>query len=399
MTGIKSTIYQAMNDKKDELELWFEDKLSVSPKIITSSVDIRHSGFKIAPVDTNIFPAGFNLLNDEAKTKASNAFAKYMAREHANVRRILLIPEAHSRNKYYLDNVAALMKIVVDAGFEIKLGWPEEDAPESLESANGTILNPIRIDHDNIAEYGDLILINNDLSSGIEPWLRESSVPIIPPVGMGWYQRKKSHHFEVYQHIAREAAQILDIDPWLITPITTNCGMVNFKEKTGLECVALNIEKTLHRITSKYTEHNITDQPYVFIKADAGTYGLGIMTATSPDDIFEINKKIRNNMAKIRDGIGNKEVIIQEGIPTIDRHEDYPAEPMIYLVDNTPVSCLYRVNTEKNSTGNLNSRGMKFVEGLSDNEQDQNKCPVQHMIARLASLAAIYECYEDNWAI
>ena len=29
----------------------------------TRSVDLRNSGFKLAPVDTNLFPGGFNNLN------------------------------------------------------------------------------------------------------------------------------------------------------------------------------------------------------------------------------------------------------------------------------------------------------------------------------------------------
>ena len=47
------------------IETWFRKKWQETPAPLTSSVDLRHAGFKLAPVDTNLFPAGFNNLNKE----------------------------------------------------------------------------------------------------------------------------------------------------------------------------------------------------------------------------------------------------------------------------------------------------------------------------------------------
>ena len=47
------------------IEAWFRQKWKETPPPLTSSVDLRHAGFKFAPVDTNLFPAGFNNLNPE----------------------------------------------------------------------------------------------------------------------------------------------------------------------------------------------------------------------------------------------------------------------------------------------------------------------------------------------
>lgn len=47
------------------IETWFREQwLKITPPFYTS-VDLRNSGFKLAPVDTNLFPAGFNNLNPD----------------------------------------------------------------------------------------------------------------------------------------------------------------------------------------------------------------------------------------------------------------------------------------------------------------------------------------------
>ena len=50
------------------IEAWFRQRWQETPAPITSSVDLRHAGFKLAPVDTNLFPAGFNNLNYFSRT-------------------------------------------------------------------------------------------------------------------------------------------------------------------------------------------------------------------------------------------------------------------------------------------------------------------------------------------
>ena len=107
---------------------------------------------------------------------------------------------------------------------------------------------------------------------------------------------------------------------------------VNFGEKQGLECVAMGVEKVLHKIRTHYARYGITSEPYVYVKSDSGTYGMGIMTVKSGDEMLEINKKIRNKMNAIKEGVQSTEVIIQEGVPTADAVEGSPAEPMLYLV-------------------------------------------------------------------
>ena len=192
-------------------------------------------------------------------------------------------------------------------------------------------------------------------------------------------------------------------DPWLISAAFHRCGVVNFDERVGIECVALGVEKVLHTVRRKYEEHGIKDTPYVYVKADSGTYGMGVMTVGSGDELLEINKKTRNKMGVIKEGTPNTEVIIQEGIPTIDRAHGAVAEPMLYLVDGVPVGGAYRVNETRDAMTNLNAPGMRFI-GMCDegecgdeveNSIETPKCnfEVFGLIGALAALAAGREVY------
>ena len=46
-----------------KIECWLRQQWQTVDAPFYSSVDVRNSGFKVAPVDTNLFPAGFNNLN------------------------------------------------------------------------------------------------------------------------------------------------------------------------------------------------------------------------------------------------------------------------------------------------------------------------------------------------
>ena len=45
------------------IESWFRQQFRETPAPFYASVDLRNAGYKLAPVDTNLFPAGFNNLH------------------------------------------------------------------------------------------------------------------------------------------------------------------------------------------------------------------------------------------------------------------------------------------------------------------------------------------------
>ncbi len=391
-------------NKSSEIDAWFEEKFYQTQPFVYNSVDLRHAGFKIAPVDTNIFPAGFNNLTADDLGRARQQFQLYLERYYPKTKRILLLIENHTRNLAYLDNVAALQKILQDIGYEIELANLLETTENNiLTSSSGTVLNVNAITKKDSRLYTnqgfdpDLILINNDLTTGIPEILENITQPMIPPVTLGWFQRRKTLHFATYSMLAEQFCQRFGIDSWCLTTFFHSCDAVNFKEKDGLESLADGVEIVINSTRKKYREYGIDEEPYVFIKSDMGTYGMGIMTARSGQEVLSINKDTRKKMNIIKGGTTNSAVIIQEGIPTIDKINGATAEPMLYLVGGKAVGCLYRIHDTRDAYDNLNSSGMHFSSIM--HEPQTTPCKALALIARLASYAAAWECYELSFNI
>jgi glutamate--cysteine ligase len=382
-------------ERRVEVDAWFAAREDGVKRLPYGSVDLRFSGDKRVPVDTNLFSGGFNNLDAEGQVRAVEAFRRHLKRCCPKSQRVLLIPENHTRNQGYLNNLARLHDLLVRAGYEAAIG--RLDLPESERftfiSEEGQSLEALPLVREGrYLRAGDfqpdVILLNHDLTTGVPPLLQDLAQPVTPPMTLGWHQRRKSVHFEAYRKVAREFAEAFSLEGWRMSAEFERCGRINFGERSGLECVALNVEKLLRRLREQYAAHAIAREPYVFVKADSGTYGMGIMTARSGADVTEMNKKTRNKMDVIKEGAHSTEVIIQEGIPTLERVGDAYAEPVVYLVDHMPVGAFWRVNAERGEENNLNAAGMQFFPMPGEIP------PAMAMIARLAMLAAAMEEYE-----
>jgi glutamate--cysteine ligase len=412
MSAILDTLKTLNDTRGDEIEAWFTLKRAEATPFITTSVDLRHSGMRLVPVDTNLFPAGFNNLSPRARVRASRFLGHFLSEHAPGAQRILIVPENHTRNMGYLENLAALLEIFESLGLEVRLGslLAPRGEPVLLQAPGGRALSeaPLVREGDRLVlEDGfvpDLILMNNDMTSGPPPILEGLSQPVHPPLGMGWYSRRKTVHFDEYRRLSAEFGTHFGIDPWLLSADFYQCGLVDFKERTNLNRVARVVQKILERARMKHAQYGIADEPYVFVKADSGTYGMGIMTVQSPDELFELNKKDRNKMNIIKEGVQVSNVIVQEGIATLDTVDGSPAEPMIYMIDGVPVGGMWRINAERDRLGNLNAAGMRFT-GMCD-ETEVPDCPDKKaladchfrsfgIVAALAALAAARENYES----
>ena len=137
------------------------------------------------------------------------------------------------------------------------------------------------------------ILLNNDLSAGIPKVLENLHEQyLLPPLHAGWAVRRKTNHFAAYEEVAKKFAKLLGMDPWLINPMYARCGEVNFSDGSGAECLMSNAETLLGKIRRKYKEYGIQEKPFVIVKADAGTYGMGIMTVRDPKDLADLNRQL-----------------------------------------------------------------------------------------------------------
>jgi glutamate--cysteine ligase len=248
------------------------------------------------------------------------------------------------------------------------------------------------------------ILLNNDLSSGIPRVLEHVHEQyLLPPLHAGWALRRKTNHFAAYEEVAKKFAKLLGMDPWLINPMYTRCGEVVLSEPAGVEALLGHAETLLAKIKRKYKEYGIQEKPFVIVKADSGTYGMGVMTVRDPKDIAAMEPRTRAKMSVQRDGQEVSELLLQEGVPTYERVNDAAAEPVVYMIDRYVVGGFYRVNAERGIDENLNAPGASFVPlafagsnqlpkpGGKPGASAPNRFYMYGVVARLAMVAASYE--------
>jgi glutamate--cysteine ligase len=398
-------------DSMPAIERWFRLQWQEHTPPFYGSVDLRNAGFKLAPVDMNLFPGGFNNLSEEMLPCAVQAAQAAVEHLCPDARNLLLIPERHTRNVFYLTNVARLARILRSTGLEVRIGSLSAEITQpttiTLPGNETLTVEPLvrRNDRVGLADFDPcVVLLNNDLSAGIPDVLRGlQDQVLVPPLHAGWAVRRKSHHFTAYDEVATEFAAMLKIDPWTINPYFARCGQVNFHERVGEECLASNVDWLLARVREKYKEYGISEQPFAIVKADAGTYGMGIMTVRDAADVRDLNRKQRNKMAVVKEGLAVTEVIIQEGVPTYEKIEDAVAEPVVYMIDRYVVGGFYRVNRSRGIDENLNAPGAHFVPlafaascNLPDCKAAPGTAPTNRfysygVVARLALLAASLE--------
>ncbi|MDR0380100.1 MAG: glutamate--cysteine ligase [Candidatus Accumulibacter sp.] len=410
LTGPLLELEQKFIDAAPKIECWLRGKWQEHTPPFYGSVDLRNAGFKLAPVDMNLFPGGFNNLNPAFLPLCVQAAMTAIDKLCPVAKRLLLIPENHTRNRFYLQNVARLVDILRMTGLDVRIGslLPEIDAPTSVELPDGASLrleplvrSPHRL---GLADFDPCaILLNNDLSAGIPDILRHLDEQfVLPPLHAGWAVRRKSTHFAAYDEVAREFANLAGIDPWRINPCFGVCSGVNFLDRQNEDELAATVDAVLAQVREKYREYGIEDVPYAVVKADAGTYGMGVMTVRSADEIVGLNRRQRNKMSVIKEGMSVTQVIVQEGVHTREHVGDDVAEPVVYMIDRYVVGGFYRVHAERGEDENLNAPGMRFEPlafetscCLPDCGQTPDAPPNRFyaygVVARLALLAASLE--------
>ena len=399
-------------DSMTDIEHWFRQNWQEHTPPFYGSVDLRNSGFKLAPVDMNLFPGGFNNLSEDALPCAVQAAQVAIERNCPDARKLLLIPERHTRNVFYLQNVARLVRLLTAPGLEVRIGSlsPEVTNPTAISLPGGErlTLEPVRRRGDRVGldDFDPcIVLLNNDLSAGIPPELIDidPGQTLLPPLHAGWAVRRKSNYFRCYDEVAEQFARLIGVDPWTINPLFTRCGMIDFHSEVGQECLALNVDRLLSEISERYREREIREKPFVIVKADAGTYGMGIMTVRDVSEVTQLNRKQRNKMAVVKDGLEVSEVIIQEGVHTAETIDQAVAEPVVYMIDRYVVGGFYRVHRQRGVDENLNAPGMEFVPLAFSNPCNlpnlqaepgvsaQNRFYCYGVMGRLALLAASLE--------
>ena len=416
LTGPINELEQRILDSTPAIERWFRLEWMEHTPPFYCSVDIRNAGFKLAPVDTNLFPGGWNNLTDEMLPLAVQAAMAAIEKICPEARNLLIVPENHTRNSHYLANLLQLKRIFNMAGLNVRFGSisPDIKKPTQISLPHGesiTLEPAIRSKRRlGLKDFDPCtILLNNDLSTGTPGILEELYEQyLLPPLHAGWNVRRKSRHFQSYEEVAKRFGKLLGIDPWLIHPLFGRCEGVDFSNDQGMPALAEQVDALLTKVRRKYKEYGIKEKPFAVVKADNGTYGMGVMMVRDAKELADLSRKTRNKMSTIKDGQAVHDVIVQEGVLTNERMHNAVAEPVVYTMDRYVVGGFYRMHPERGEDENLNAPGAGYVPlafqhgnqlpqiGARPGASAPNRFYMYGVVARVAMLAASYELEATN---
>jgi glutamate--cysteine ligase len=411
LTGPINELEQRVLDSMPAIERWFRLEWMEHTPPFYSSVDVRNAGFKLAPVDTNLFPGGWNNLTPEMLPLAVQAAMAAIEKICPEARNLLLIPENQASNSFYLSSVAQLRRIFHMAGLNVRVGSidPAIKKTTTIELPNGesVTLEPVirgkrRL---GVKDFDPCtILLNNDLSAGVPGILEDLHEQyLLPPLHAGWATRRKSKHFKCYEEVAKRMGKLLGVDPWLINPMFEKCGEVNLAEGVGMDCLSTNVDALLTKVRRKYKEYGIKEKPFVVVKADNGTHGMGIVTIRDAKELEALHQRARSNVGASAQSQQPHDILVQEGVLTKERMNDAVAEPVVYMMDRYVVGGFYRIHADRGIDENLNAPGSSYVPlafeqsarlpqpGVKPGASAPNRFYMYGVVGRLAMLAASYE--------
>lgn len=402
------TITDLLDQKETQINTWFESQWTNLKPLPYFSCDIRHSSTKMGIVDTNLFPGGFNNLCSTFSDQTAKAFQTYFKEHYPQVKKVILLSENHTRNKFYLLNIKRIQDFLITAGLECHVTLPLPKFPRDVTEIplDDQTLTIHAIDFDSKTPKlkndfeADLVLSNNDMSAGLPDFLSSWKEHMIPSEHLGWHKRLKSNHFSLLCKTIYAFCKEFEIDSWLLCPLQETVREVT---ESSLEPLKEAAEKLFSRIQKKYLEHNIPDDPYIFVKNDSGTYGLGVVSIKSPAEILELGRKQKQKLFAGKAGVQKHQFLLQEGIPTTDTYSGHPIEPVIYGVGKNPVGGFFRIHESKDPYESLNAPGMSFSclclhkldepheSHFIDCKHKKQLVKVSNLLAKFAALACAKE--------
>jgi glutamate--cysteine ligase len=411
LTGPINELEQRVLDSMPAIERWFRLEWMEHTPPFYSSVDVRNAGFKLAPVDTNLFPGGWNNLTAEMLPLAVQAAMAAIEKICPEARNLLVIPENGHPSSFYLDNLAQLQRIFNMAGLNVRLGSIDPALKKNttlpLQSGGSITLEPVirgkrRL---GLKDFDPCtILLNNDLSAGVPGILEDIHEQyLLPPLHAGWPTRRKSAHFRCYEEVSKRLGKLLGVDPWLIHPLHDRCESVSLGEAAGFECLQTQADAVLARVRRKYKEYGIKEKPFVVVKTDHGTHELGFVTVRDAKDMQALQERVQTISKSRKTAFASHDFLVQEGVQTQERVNDAVAEPVVYMMDRYVVGGFYRVHAGRGIDENLNAPGAGFVPlafehstqlpqpGVKPGASVPNRFYMYGVVGRLAMLAASYE--------
>jgi glutamate--cysteine ligase len=363
---IKDDVHKQIVARLNDVRDWFRRESDGLFFPFYSSFDIRDSGSKVAPVDANIFPAGFNNICPTDQESAVDVVKEYFSNHYPGHKNVILLTEEHTNNPYYWDNANTLQTLLIEAGLQVRLAIPKRLAePLKLTSASGaevTVYGAERV-NDQASAGGllaDIIISNNDFSEAYQDWMKGLKTPINPPHELGWHQRHKSEFFHEYNLLAESYGKLIGVDPWLLQVRTTVFPDFDVTDEKSLNRLADVVDESMESIRDDYRRRGVEGDPFVFVKNDSGTYGMGVIQVNSGDEVRHWTYKARKKMKAAKGGRVIQQVIVQEGIPTVVTAQGATAEPTIYMIGCQLAGGFLRAHEAKGPKESLNSPGAVY---------------------------------------
>lgn len=403
MITTKEELENFVTNNWDQINAFIDKMQSQLTMPIYTSVDVRESSTRFAPVDNNLYPAGFNNICSLDLNICSDRLKTTILQKSPHCQKIAIIPESHTKNKFYLDHLYTLKSIiakhfpVVDIIspdselFQGELTNQQGELELTSQSGHNLIIKPAKqIDHQLLTVSQvpyDLIILNHDQSKPLPVDWKTLNQNVFPTPFLGWTTRQKNQHFAFYEKVTNEFCAHFNIEPTLIRARFLAIDGIDFETKEGLEKLGDAVETLKSQITEP--------DPTIFVKASQGTYGMGISVVKSKEDIINMNRKTRNKMDVGKNNIKFMSLLVQEGIETMIKVDSHPAEVTIYLIAGKSSGGFMRTNPLKDANSNLNSKGMIYkrycISEICQGQDYQCKEAVYCMIARLSTVATALE--------
>ena len=407
LTGPINELEARVLDSMPAIERWLRLEWMEHTPPFYASVDLRNAGFKLAPVDTDLFPRGFNHLTEEMLPLAVQAAMAAIEKICPEAKNLLIVPQDDD-GPFHAEHLERLVRIFTMAGLNVRLGSldPSLATPRRIALPGGGALavEPLVRSRRRLGlkDFDPCtILLNHDLAGGT-PKLLEGlhEQYLLPPLHAGWVVRRKSRHFQSYEEVAKKFAKLLGMDPWLITPMSGGTVRLAADDRRGLESLKAAADALLARLRRKHKEYGIADKPFVVVKADDGSSGAGVVSLR---DAAELDSGGRWAASPLAAGEEVRELLVQEGVATNERINDAVAEPVVCTMDRYVIGGYYRVHAGRRADENLSSPGSTFVPlafapshqlprpGVAPGASPPNRFYMYGVIGRLAMLAAAYE--------
>ena len=257
LTGPLNELEQRVLESMPAIERWFRlEWMEHTPPFYTS-VDVRNAGFKLAALETSLFPRGWNHLSEEMLPLAVQAAMAAIEKICPEARNLLLVPEARADDTEYLASLAQLRRIFHMAGLNVRLGSIDPALKKTtiveLPGGESIALEPVQRSKRRLGlkDFDPCtILLNHALDSGVPGILEELHEQyLLPPLQAGWSMRRRSTHLKCYEEVAKRLGKLLGIDPWLIYPIADAVRLSDGKADTE------SLQATVDAVLATFARH------------------------------------------------------------------------------------------------------------------------------------------------